>query len=50
VVGERVTAVAATLSPTAIAAAQAKGQTLDMWQTAESLLAALTDKDQSGQG
>jgi DNA-binding SARP family transcriptional activator len=39
VIGKRITAVAQNLSPETIAAAQAKGKTLGMWQTAESLLA-----------
>jgi tetratricopeptide (TPR) repeat protein len=38
VVGERITAVAATLSPEAAAAALARGQEMDMWETAESWL------------
>jgi hypothetical protein len=37
VVGERITAVTQTLSSETIATAQAKGKTLDMWQTAKSL-------------
>ena len=40
VVGERITAVTQTLSPETIAAAQAKGKTLDMWQTAKLVLLA----------
>lgn len=38
VVGKRITAVAAHLSPEAIAAAKARGQTMDLWETADSLL------------
>ena len=37
VVGERVTAVAQTLCPETVAAAQARGSALDMWETAESI-------------
>ena len=38
VVGKRITAVCQHLSPEAIAVAQAKGKTMDMWQTAEQVL------------
>jgi len=37
VVGKRVTAVAQNLSPATVAAAQARGSALDMWETAESI-------------
>ncbi|MCP4417553.1 MAG: hypothetical protein GY805_13095 [Chloroflexi bacterium] len=38
VIGSRITAVSANLSPVAIAAAQARGERMDMWETAESWL------------
>jgi tetratricopeptide (TPR) repeat protein len=50
VVGNRITTVAQNLSPEVIATAQNRGRSLDMWQTAESLLDALIDEDETEHG
>ena len=43
IVGKPMEAVIATLPPTVVAAAQARGQELDWWQTAEHLLTELDE-------
>ena len=43
VAGQHIKAVAATLPPEVVEAAQARGRALDLWETAEALQAELTE-------